>query len=722
MRQDLDVMSGEAGTQGGELQEQLAVSQLVMEHAADAIFLLNDAGETVYANPAAEQMFGWSKAELVGNKLHEMVHHLHPDGRPYPMEDCPLGRVFFSGKSLQSHEDTFFHKDGRPVPVACSNAPVIRQGVIEGGVLIIRDTSHERRAQQALAESEARFRVMADSAPVMMWVTDPTGHCMYLNQRWYEYTGQRPGEGEGLGWVNAVHPDDRPLAEQTFLTANAEQRDYRVDFRLRRADGVYRWTIDAAAARFGEDGKFLGYVGSVIDIDERREAEARLTLSEEQLRLATDSAEIGLWDVDVATEALFWPARVKAMFGISPDVPVTLEDFYSGVHPDDRDRVVGAFEAASDPERRALYDVEYRALGKEDGVVRWVAAKGRGLFNAAGECTRIIGTAIDVTARKADEAKLRDLNEQLEQRVAEQTAERNRIWEMSHDLFAIMGFDGFLKAINPAWEATLGIDQQTLLALDFSQQVHPDDHAVGAMMEQLQRGETVRGFEDRLRHADGSWRWIAWTLVPYDEVFYAVGRDVTAEKEAAAELERAQEALRQSQKMEAMGQLTGGVAHDFNNLLTPIVGSLDMLQRKGLGGRARAAADRRRDAIGRPRQDARPAPARLRAPPAAAGECRGRGQAGDRHGGSDRQHVRPADPGGGEAADGLPPAKADPNQLEMALLNLGVNARDAMPDGGTLRITADLDQVGAITARGCGRAPMCGCRSRTRASAWTRPR
>jgi PAS domain S-box-containing protein len=537
---------------------------------------------------------------------------------------------------------------------------------------------------------------MADSAPVMMWVTDPTGHCMYLNQRWYEYTGQRPGEGEGLGWVNAVHPDDRPLAEQTFLTANAEQRDYRVDFRLRRADGVYRWTIDAAAARFGEDGKFLGYVGSVIDIDERREAEARLTLSEEQLRLATDSAEIGLWDVDVATEALFWPARVKAMFGISPDVPVTLEDFYSGVHPDDRDRVVGAFEAASDPERRALYDVEYRALGKEDGVVRWVAAKGRGLFNAAGECTRIIGTAIDVTARKADEAKLRDLNEQLEQRVAEQIAERNRIWEMSHDLFAIMGFDGFLKAINPAWQATLGIDQQTLLALDFSQQVHPDDHAkVGAMMEQLQRGETVRGFEDRLRHADGSWRWIAWTLVPYDGVFYAVGRDVTAEKEAAAELERAQEALRQSQKMEAMGQLTGGVAHDFNNLLTPIVGGLDMLQRKGLGGPreqrlidgAMQSADRAKTLVQRLLAFARRQP--LQASAVDVGKLV-TGMA-DLIASTSGPQVQVAV----EAADGLPPAKADPNQLEMALLNLGVNARDAMPDGGTLRITADLDQVGA---------------------------
>src|SRR6185369_3739091 len=132
---------------------------------------------------------------------------------------------------------------------------------------------------------------------------------------------------------------------------------------------------------------------------------ARLLESEQQLRLATDAAEVGLWDVDLVTDTLFWPPRVKAMFGISPDVPVSMADFFTGLHPEDKEASVKAFTMACDPNKRALYDVEYRTIGKEDGITRWVAAKGRAIFDGKGKCIRVLGTALDITKRKHAEER-----------------------------------------------------------------------------------------------------------------------------------------------------------------------------------------------------------------------------------------------------------------------------------------------------------------------------
>lgn len=131
-------------------------------------------------------------------------------------------------------------------------------------------------AEARLRESEARFRNMADHAPTMLWVTDADARCLYLSRAWYEFTGQTEAEGEGFGWLEAVHPDDRGWSADTFMATNARHEAFRLEYRLRRHDGEYRWAIDAAAPRFEGEGEFLGYIGSVIDIDERREMEDAL--------------------------------------------------------------------------------------------------------------------------------------------------------------------------------------------------------------------------------------------------------------------------------------------------------------------------------------------------------------------------------------------------------------------------------------------------------------
>lgn len=438
---------------------------------------------------------------------------------------------------------------------------------------------------------------------------------------------------------------------------------------------------------------------------ERVGAEANLRASEEQLRLAIDAAEVGLWDVDVVADTLFWPARVKAMFGISPDVPVSMQDYYNGLHPDDLERTSIAYASAADPEVRAVYDVEYRTIGKEDGIVRWVAAKGRGVFEDD-RCLRVIGTAIDITERKKTELALRELNETLEARVAEGVAERKLLADVVENTTAIIfvanhdyRWLAMNKAAAKAFEQVYGV-RPVIGASMLDELDHLPEHR-----EHVQRtwSRALAGEEFTLLDEFGDDRFSKrWFELNFNVLRDGAGRqigayqivyDVTERLAEQRRLANTEDQLRQAQKVEALGQLTGGVAHDFNNLLTPIIGSLDMLVRRQIGNDrerklingALQSAERARILVQRllafaRRQPLQPTAIDVKALLTGMGELI-------------RSTTGPQVQVVIDAPVILPAARADYNQMEMALLNLSVNARDAMPTGGTLRISASSREI-----------------------------
>jgi PAS domain S-box-containing protein len=318
--------------------------------------------------------------------------------------------------------------------------------------------------------------------------------------------------------------------------------------------------------------------------------------------------------------------------------------------------------------------------------------------------SRVFVTTIlrDVNERRAAEDALLKLNQTLERRVAERTADRDRIWRLSTDIMLVARLDGEVLDTNPAWEHLLGLKVTKLHGGALRQAVAPEDLPVlEAALDELAVNAAPRLFELRMLHRSGATRRVAWSAVAVGDLLQAVGRDVTAEREAEAALRETEEALRQSQKMEAIGHLTGGIAHDFNNLLTGIIGAIEMLRRRLAAGRHddtekfmaaavasanRAAALTHRLLAFARRQPLDPRPLDVNALIENIADILRRTL-------GEQVQLKT------DLGEGVWRALTDANQLENAILNLAINGRDAMPDGGLLTIATA--NVSVAEDKGC---------------------
>ncbi|CAN5506139.1 hypothetical protein BH10PSE17_BH10PSE17_25820 [soil metagenome] len=536
---------------------------------------------------------------------------------------------------------------------------------------VVQDITTRRAVEQALRESEAQFRILAQAVPNQVWTTDERGRLDWLNERVYEFTGiARTGPVQHQ-WSDLLHPDDVGLALQRWDQASASGTVFEAEVRVRKSDGEHRWHLARAIAIRGDDGEIHRWVGTSTDIHDQQVALAeqasereRMWTMSQDLMLVCDFDGVIITVNPSATRLLGW--SVNDMIG------TRVLDY---VHPDDVAATEAELTGLAGGQPTLAFENRYRSQSGEYRLLQWRAVPGNNRIHAVGR---------DITN--------------------ERSAERNqeRIWTLSPVLQLIGTSTGRIQSVNPAWTDTLGWSAQDTTGRPIIEFVAAADMAQArACLARVALGESVHEQELTFTASDGINRPINWTFVAEHGAVYAFGRDLSAQRHT-------EDALRQSQKMEAVGQLTGGIAHDFNNLLQGITGSLDLMQRRVSQGRL----DDLDRLVGGAMSSARRA-------------------SGLTHRLLAFSRRQPLDPRAvelnslvrsiedllrrtlGERVDlrlDLQPApwitRCDPNQLESAVLNMVINARDAMPDGGDLSIQTSNRQVSdALWARIQGVTP-----------------
>ena len=559
------------------------------------------------------------------------------------------------------------------------------QPEIELLVIAARVAAHviERgQLEKSLHDYREHFHYAIELNTQVLWTAGIDGKLDYVAQRWREWTGS---SGLGTSWLDAIHPDDVASTLAAWSEAVGSGQSFDVEQRVRRRDGQYRWVHSRAYCRLDEHGKPVKWYGSCEDIDEHWRARNALLDSEAQFRSLASAMPNQAWLARSNGDTYWVNERVCEYTGQSMQSLVD-GGFRHCVHPDDQPGTHGSWQVAV--ATSSAYENEFRMRRASDGAYRWFLARALPLFDESGKVLRWVGTNTDVQEQKNLLEKMAYLKSSLEVEMANRTADRDRMWRLSTDIMLVADLAGIIIAVNPAWTGILERPEVESLGMDFISLVHPEDRMAALRdLARLAHGAPTLRMENRYRRRDGSYRWISWTAVPAQKLIHAIGRDVTDEKDARLALVRSEQALLQAQKLESIGKLTGGVAHDFNNVLQIISGNLQLLK---LTVADNPQAAKRLDS-------------------AASAVERGAKLSSQLLAFARRQPLKPlvTDMGRllrsmhelirralGERvseetfiSEGLWHTLVDPNQMENVLLNMAINARDAMEGGGRLTFT-----------------------------------
>jgi PAS domain S-box-containing protein len=387
-----------------ELLESNQFRQEIISGAGEGIVVLDRELRHIVWNGYMERMIGLPADRVLGRRTPDLFPFLEKQGVIRLIERALAGET--------THSDDVEYplpEGGRGYAVSTYSPHRNAAGEVVGVIGLIRDVTERRRAEEALRESEERFRHMADAAPVMIWMDDAAGMSTYFSKPWLDFTGRTLEQELGKGSRDGIHPDDLPTFVAAYDRAYAARSAFQTEYRLRRHDGEYRWILETAFPRLAASGEFEGFIGSALDITDRRRAEDSVRESEERFRFMADAAPVMIWLDDVDANVTYFSKPWLDYTGRPLEMELGL-GWTEGVHPDDLERI-RKIEADARPQRKPFY-MEYRLL-RHDGEYRWVFDAAQPRWTPAGHFAGYIGSAVDVTERRQAEQQVRAQHEFL---------------------------------------------------------------------------------------------------------------------------------------------------------------------------------------------------------------------------------------------------------------------------------------------------------------------